>query len=38
MSAIDIDKITASYVDGVLKLEMPKKEALIPRKLSVSID
>ena len=32
VSAIDSEKITATYENGVLALDMPKKEALIPKK------
>ncbi len=37
VSAIDPEKITASYVDGVLRLDMPKKEALLPKKTHLEI-
>ena len=37
VSAIDSEKITATYENGVLALDMPKKEALIPKKLTVAI-
>ncbi len=37
VSAIDADKITATYEDGVLALTMPKKEALVPKKMRVEI-
>ena len=37
VSAIDAEKITATYEDGVLVLDMPKKEALIPKKLNIGI-
>lgn len=37
MSAIDSEKITASYEDGVLRLDMPKKEELIPKKHEIEI-
>jgi HSP20 family protein len=32
---LDLDKITASYADGVLKLEVPVAERAKPRKISV---
>jgi HSP20 family protein len=34
--AIDASKITAEYADGVLKLRLPKAEALKPRKITVA--
>ncbi len=37
VSAIDSEKISAAYVDGVLTLDMPKKEALIPKKHHLEI-
>ncbi len=37
ISAIDPEKISASYEDGVLTLEMPKKEELVPKKHQISI-
>ncbi|HKF87717.1 MAG TPA: Hsp20 family protein, partial [Propionibacteriaceae bacterium] len=36
---LDLDKITASYADGVLKLEVPVAERAKPRKIAVeSVD
>ena len=37
VSAIDSEKITASYDNGVLVLDMPKKEALVPKKHGIEI-
>ncbi len=37
ISAIDPTKIAASYEDGVLKLDMPKKEELVPKKHQIAI-
>ena len=37
VSAIDSEKITASYDNGVLTLDMPKKEELIPKKHHLEI-
>ena len=37
ISAIDPEKISASYEDGVLTLDMPKKEELVPKKHQISI-
>lgn len=37
VSSIDVDKISASYENGVLTLDMPKKEALIPKKTHLEI-
>jgi HSP20 family molecular chaperone IbpA len=34
--AIDAGKITAEYANGVLKLHLPKTEAIKPRKIAVS--
>jgi HSP20 family molecular chaperone IbpA len=34
--AIDAGKITAEYADGVLKLHLPKTEAVKPRKIAVA--
>jgi HSP20 family protein len=34
--AIDASKISAEYADGVLKLRLPKAEALRPRKIAVA--
>ena len=38
MSGIDVDKIKAEYVDGVLKLTMPKKQEEIPSSRRLSIE
>lgn len=35
--AIDAGKISAEYADGVLKLHLPKAEAVKPRKIAVSV-
>ncbi len=32
---VDADKITADYKDGVLKIEIPKPEAIKPRQITV---
>ncbi len=37
VSAIDSEKITATYENGVLTLDMPKKEELIPKKHGIAI-
>lgn len=37
VSAIDSEKITAKYENGVLTLDMPKKEELIPKKHGIEI-
>lgn len=37
VSTIDSEKITASYDNGVLTLDMPKKEELIPKKHGIEI-
>lgn len=37
VSAVDAGKITAKYDNGVLTLTMPKKEALVPKKMTVEI-
>ena len=37
VSAIDSEKITATYENGVLTLDMPKKEALIPKKHGIEL-
>ena len=37
VSAIDSEKITATYDNGVLTLDMPKKEELIPKKHGITI-
>jgi HSP20 family protein len=34
--AIDASKISAEFVDGVLRLHLPKAEAVKPRKIAVS--
>lgn len=33
--SVDVDKITASYSDGVLTVTLPKAESAKPRKISV---
>lgn len=35
-NALDIDKIAAELRDGVLRVSLPKHEAIKPRKISVS--
>lgn len=37
VSDVDTDKITASYEDGVLKLNMPKKEKALPTAKKLEI-
>jgi HSP20 family protein len=37
VSTIDSEKITATYDNGVLTLDMPKKEELIPKKHGIEI-
>lgn len=37
VSAVDAGKIAATYENGVLTLDMPKKEALVPKKLKLEI-
>ena len=37
VSDVDTDKITASYEDGVLKLNMPKKENALPTAKKLEI-
>ena len=37
VSAINSEKIVASYDNGVLTLDMPKKEELIPKKHSIEL-
>ena len=37
VSAVEVDKIDAEYSDGVLKLTMPKKAALIPASRRLEI-
>jgi len=34
--AVDVDKITAVLEDGVLRVTLPKAEALKPRKIAIS--
>ena len=33
---LDVERITASYVDGILRLELPKAESVKARKIEVS--
>ena len=35
--AIDASKISAEYADGVLRLHLPKAEAVKPRKIAVNV-
>ena len=37
ISGIDADKISAAYADGILSLEMPKKQELLPRSRKLEI-
>lgn len=37
ISSVDSSKISAKYEDGVLTLDMPKKEALVPKKTHLEI-
>lgn len=37
VSAVDIDSISAKYDNGVLTVDMPKKEELIPKKQHLEI-
>ena len=37
MSAIDVDHISAKFENGVLTLDMPKKEELLPKKTHLEI-
>ena len=38
IDAIQEDKITASYTDGVLKLTLPKKQEVLPASHQITID
>ena len=38
IDAIQEDKITASYTDGVLKLTLPKKKEVLPASHQITID
>jgi len=33
---VDKDKVTARYADGILRITLPKAEAVKPRKISIS--
>ena len=35
--AVDASRITAEYADGVLRLRLPKAEAVLPRKIQVGV-
>ncbi len=37
ISGIDADKISAAYADGILSLDMPKKQELLPRSRKLEI-
>lgn len=37
ISGIDADRISAAYTDGVLSLDMPKKQELLPRSRKLEI-
>ncbi len=36
-SAVDSEKIKASYKDGILRIELPKQEAVKPKEISISV-
>ena len=36
-SAVDADKVKASYQDGVLEVELPKKEEAKPKKIDIKL-
>ena len=38
LTGIDVDKITAAYVDGVLKLTLPKEAEEVPVSRSIKIN
>ena len=38
LTGIDVDKITAAYVDGVLKLTLPKEAEEVPVSRSIEIN
>ncbi|HEY9154543.1 MAG TPA: Hsp20/alpha crystallin family protein [Opitutaceae bacterium] len=36
--AVQSDKVTAAYIDGILTVTLPKVEAVKPRKVSVNVN
>ncbi len=36
-TAVDSGKIQATFKDGVLKIDLPKEEAALPREISISV-